>query len=486
MENPSSLTKPGFAKLAWVTCALLFFFFLVLGFYYFLGRFVQPSRSNPFPTSGSLADSVEKVAPSVVNVVATRLVDSQPWLEMDNGRNGSPQPEDQKQKSRGFGAGFIIDRQGTIVTNEHVIQSARVLKVLLASGEEYPALLAGSDKETDLALLRIKPKAPLTPAQWGNSDELRVGDWVFAVGNPYNYNHSVTVGIVSAKDRIIEGQPFEQFIQTDAAINFGNSGGPLFNVRGEVVGIATAISTRGKDIGFAIPANHALPILRQLDEQGRVRRGYLGIRPRTVSSDLAQFLRLPSPVGVIVEDLAPESGAARAGVKRYDVLTKMDGYSLKTSQEFFARISGIPSGKRIQLEIFREGKTRRVEATVQERASSGKTNFGAETQSRSQPTSRREAIPWGVAVQELPEVYRGLNLGGGVFISAVLPFSPAAEAELLPGDILLEINRIPVTSLQEYRANILKLKQEPSLLLLVSRPSSGTRIVLLKREGLLP
>jgi serine protease Do len=253
-----------------------------------------------------------------------------------------------------------------------------------------------------------------------------------------------------------------------------------------VVGITTAISTRGKDIGFAIPVNHALPILRQLEVQGRVRRGYLGIRPRTVSTDLAQFMKLSSPAGIMVEDLAAESGAARAGLKRYDVLIKLNGRLLKNSQDYFTRVSAIPPGSKVQLEILRDGKTQTLEATVQERVSSGAKNIESETSADPQSGLKREDTPWGIAVQELPEVYKELNLGGGVFISAILPYSPAAEAELLPGDILLEINRVPVGSLQEYRAAILKQKQEVSILLLVSRPSSGTRIIVLKKDELLP
>ena len=219
----------------------------------------------------SFADVAQRVNPSVVSVVSTKIVDlNQLHEEMESWYPLRPEDDSGKRKSLGYGSGFILESRGLVVTNQHVIDDSRQIVVRLSDGSEYPADLIGADTETDLALMKIRPKRRLEAARLGNSDELRVGDWVMAVGNPYNYEHSVTVGVVSAKDRKIDENPFERYIQTDAAINFGNSGGPLFNARGEVVAITTAISTKGRSIGFAIPMNFAKEIVSQLAGQGRV------------------------------------------------------------------------------------------------------------------------------------------------------------------------------------------------------------------------
>ena len=263
-------------------------------------------------TQVSFADVAEKVTPAVVSVVSTKIVDLNDvrdelefWYPL--------RPDDNsKRKSLGFGSGFVVEAGGLIVTNQHVIEDSRNIMVRFYDGSEYPAELLGADPETDLALMKVKPKLRLEKVSLGDSDHLRVGDWVMAVGNPYNYEHSVTVGVVSAKDRKIDENPYESYVQTDAAINFGNSGGPLFNANGEVVAITTAISTRGRNIGFAIPINLARLIVRQLEEHGRVIRGFLGLTPEPIDENIAKVLQLPSIQGVMVSEVSPHV-CSRAG-----------------------------------------------------------------------------------------------------------------------------------------------------------------------------
>ncbi len=271
-----------------------------------------------------------------------------------------PEDESGKRKSLGYGSGFILESRGLIVTNQHVIDDSRQIVVRLSDGSEYPADLIGADTETDLALMKIRPKHRLEAARLGNSDELRVGDWVMAVGNPYNYEHSVTVGVVSAKDRKIDENPFERYIQTDAAINFGNSGGPLFNARGEVVAITTAISTKGRSIGFAIPMNFAKEIVGQLAGNGRVVRGFLGLTPEQITENHAKVLQLASTKGVLVAEVSLQSAAQQAGIQRYDVITEIAGRPVLDKDDFRRKVAQAKPGEEVILKGIRNGQPRGV------------------------------------------------------------------------------------------------------------------------------
>ncbi len=443
------------------------------------------SQGNRHQPPDSLADVVEKVSPSVVSVVATRIIDLNSLRE-GNDWYAPPSPEeDYRRKSRGYGSGFVIDRQGTIATNFHVVEAARMLTVRLWDGREYPAELAGGDKETDIALIRIQSPPPLTPAVLGDSDRLRAGDWVMAMGNPFNYAHSVTVGVVSARQRLIDGLPFEQFIQTDAAINFGNSGGPLLNLEGQVVGMATAISTRGRSIGFAIPINLAKTVFQQLAQRGKVIRGYLGIRPAVLTEELNVLLKANSKSGIVVEDVSAGSSAALAGIQRYDVISGINGKAIQDRQDFFTQVSLLQPGTQAQIDVLRDGKSYKTRVLIQERVAmpAGR----AENEVVSPENENRELArhPWGIAVQDLPEHYKSALLAGldrrGVFVISVLPLSPAAEGDLLPGDVILELNRHPINSRKDYQAGILKTQRDRSLVLLILRPPAATRLLVLKK-----
>ena len=435
----------------------------------------------------SFADVAQRVNASVVSVVSTKIVDlNQVHEDMEFWYPLRPEDESGKRKSLGYGSGFILESRGLVVTNQHVIDDSRQIVVRLSDGSEYPADLIGADSETDLALMKIRPKRRLEAARLGNSDELRVGDWVMAVGNPYNYEHSVTVGVVSAKDRKIDENPFERYIQTDAAINFGNSGGPLFNARGEVVAITTAISTKGRNIGFAIPMNFAKEIVGQLAGHGRVVRGFLGLTPDQITEDHAKVLQLASTKGVLVAEVSLRSAAQQAGIQRYDVITEIAGQPVLDKDDFRRKVAQATPGNEVILKGIRNGQPVEFRAQMRERPLAAQTEMRAEPGAPAgQPESRMGRA--GISVQELTDQHRRMYRaqGSGVIIVEVDPISPAADAGLSVGDVILEINRHPVGSLLEYQKLIGGFHPNDALMLLVGNsrsPRSRTRIVALKLE----
>jgi len=435
----------------------------------------------------SFADVVQRVNPSVVSVVSTKIVDlNQVDEDMESWYPLRPEDESGKRKSLGYGSGFILESRGLIVTNQHVIDDSRQILVRLSDGSEYPADLIGADTETDLALMKIRPKRRLEAARLGNSDELRVGDWVMAVGNPYNYEHSVTVGVVSAKDRKIDENPFERYIQTDAAINFGNSGGPLFNARGEVVAITTAISTKGRSIGFAIPMNFAKEIVGQLAGHGRVVRGFLGLTPEQITENHAKVLQLASTKGVLVAEVSMQSAAQQAGIQRYDVITEIAGRPVLDKDDFRRKVAQAKPGEEISLKGIRNGQPVEFRAEIRERPLAAQTEVRPEPEVPKGPSESRMGRA-GISVQELTDQHRRMYRaqGSGVIIVEVDPISPAADAGLSVGDVILEINRHPIRSLLEYQKLIAGFRANDALMLLVGNsrsPRSRTRIVTLKLE----
>jgi serine protease Do len=438
----------------------------------------------------SFADVAQRVNASVVSVVSTKIVDlNQVHEDMEFWYPLRPEDESGKRKSLGYGSGFIFESRGLIVTNQHVIDDSRQIVVRLSDGSEYPADLIGADSETDLALMKIRPKGRLEAARLGNSDELRVGDWVMAVGNPYNYEHSVTVGVVSAKDRKIDENPFERYIQTDAAINFGNSGGPLFNTRGEVVAITTAISTKGRSIGFAIPMNFAKEIVGQLASQGRVVRGFLGLTPEQITENHAKVLQLASTKGVLVAEVTLRSAAQQAGIQRYDVITEIAGQPVLDKDDFRRKVAQAIPGNDVVLKGIRNGQPVEFKAAIRERPLAVQELRTQPEAPADQPQSRMGRA--GISVQELTDQHRRMYRaqGSGVIIVEVDPISPAADAGLSVGDVILEINRHPVGSLLEYQKLIAGFRANDALMLLVGNsrsPRSRTRIVTLKLEEARP
>src|SRR3954454_6002195 len=313
----------------------------------------------------NFADVAERINPAVVNIdAASRGGHPNPRRRTDE--TADPQRHFEVPR-QGSGSGFIIDRQGYILTNYHVIEEADRITVTLADGRGLGAELVGSDPAIDVALIRVAGVAELPQAPLGNSDDLRVGEWVCAIGNPLGYVHSVTVGVVSFIGRKLFDASLDDYIQTDAAINLGNSGGPLINARGEVVGINAAISSRANNIGFAVPINQAVAILPQLKARGSVSRGFIGVTLMDVNAELQRSLKLPVSRGALVQDVRADSPGERAGLRAYDVIITVDGREVWTNEELIRDISGRQPGTSARLEILREGHRETAQVKLIER-----------------------------------------------------------------------------------------------------------------------
>jgi serine protease Do len=369
----------------------------------------------------------------------------------------------------------IISRDGYILTNNHVVEGAKEVTVTLRDKQEYQAQIVGRDPKTDLAVLKIDNAEALPIAAMGDSDQLNVGDWVVAIGNPFGLSNTVTAGIVSAKGRIIGAGPYDDFIQTDASINPGNSGGPLFNVRGEVVGINTAIIPNGQGIGFAIPINTAKPLIPQLVATGQVTRGYLGVSIQSITPDLLKALKLKETTGALVGDVVPGSAADKAGIRRGDVIVAFNGTTVKDSHDLPSLVAATPVGQEVTVTILRDRKKHELPVTVGKLPS--ETATGDESP---HPTQGK----WGLLLQDVtPWLAReyGLKDDRGVVVAGVQPGSPADRAGIRKGDIILEVNRQPANSADEAMGAIATADTEDALLLLVKRDRGSFFIALEKK-----
>ena len=330
--------------------------------------------ARPHPTTeNSFADVAERLNPAVVSIEATSRGGTRArrreWLTPDgpSGDRFGPQPGEGDGPRLGTGAGFIINPEGDILTNHHVVDGADRITVRLTDGRTLRADTVGSDPDTDIALLRVESSRPLPFAALGDSDELRVGEWVIAIGNPLSYEHTVTVGVVSFIGRKLFDSSLDRYIQTDAAINFGNSGGPLINARGEVIGINAAISSRASNIGFAVPINQARAIVPQLRKTGYVARGYIGVMLRDVDADWQRAMNLPSADGALVQDVTPGSPAARAGLRTYDVIVSVDGRPVEGNDALVRLIAGRQPGSSATVQLVRDGHPASVTLKLAER-----------------------------------------------------------------------------------------------------------------------
>ncbi|MEA1935355.1 MAG: Do family serine endopeptidase, partial [Thermodesulfobacteriota bacterium] len=345
--------------------------------------FAAPVKEDMRPP-GSFADLAEKLKPAVVNISTTKVIkrggikrfkfpfgDDFPLNRFFGGDEffrkffGDIPEGAFKQKS--LGSGFIISKDGYIFTNNHVVEKADKIKVKLSDGKEYDAKVIGKDAKTDIALIKIKPSNSLPVVEFGDSDKLRVGDWVIAIGNPFGLEYTVTAGIVSAKGRVIGSGPYDNFIQTDASINPGNSGGPLFDLKGKVVGINTAIITRGQGIGFAIPIKMAKGILSDLKTKGKVIRGWLGVSVQDITEDIAKKLGLKDAKGALVNDVFEGDPADRAGVKTGDIILEVNGRKIKDTHELLRIVATLSVGKKIEVKILRDGKEKSLRIVIAER-----------------------------------------------------------------------------------------------------------------------
>jgi serine protease Do len=429
----------------------------------------------------SFAELVEKASPSVVNVSVVKTVKTggmqalpfgpdSPFGDFFDRFFGGQLPEEYKQ--RGLGTGFVIDNEGYILTNNHVVEQAEELIVRLADGEDYKAEIIGRDSKTDLALIKIEPKSSLTPLPMGDSDKLRAGDWVIAIGNPFDLGNTVTAGIVSAKYRQIGQGPYDDFIQTDASINPGNSGGPLLNVSGEVVGINSAIFSQSGGsigIGFAIPINIAKDLLPQL-KKGKVVRGWLGVMIQPITPELREKLGLKQDKGALVSDVTPDSPASRGDIQRGDVIVSFDGKEIVEYGTIPYIVASTPVGKRVIVEVLRKGEKKRLDVKVEE------------LQEEERKIEKSEAKPrLGMTVQEItPELADRMRLSErhGIVVVQVEGNSPAEEANIAPGDIILEVDQVPVQNITDFNKKMGDYKSGDTILFLIKRGGVTTYVTL--------
>jgi serine protease Do len=378
-------------------------------------------------------------------------------------------PDDDGAPREGSGSGFIIDRSGYILTNHHVVEGADRVTVTLGDGRVFRATVVGADPAIDVALLRIPATDLLPVAALGDSDGLRVGEWVCAIGNPLGYVHSVTVGVVSFLGRKLFDPSLDAFIQTDAAISFGNSGGPLINSRGQVVGITTAISSQSSNIGFAIPISQVMSVLPQLKERGRVSRGYIGVDLTDASPELRKSLRFGPAHGALVEDVAADTPADHAGLRVYDLITAVDEQSIRSDDDLIRYISARSPGSVSRLTVWRDGAARSIPVRLTERPLPRSAHQPAADSRGVRPAFNQDEAPLGLSVKDLDSATsRRLNIPDamvGVLITDVDPAGPARLARIRPGQVLLEINRRRVTSTADFRALVASLKPSDSVAL---------------------
>ena len=441
-------------------------------------------------TVPSFADIAQGALLSVVSITSTEIVKgggASPFGEGDPFRFffGPPQPRSQEEhKQVAGGSGFVISEDGKILTNYHVVAGAQKIQVRLSDQEVLTARVLGTDPATDIALLKVNAKGKLRPIPLGDSEKLRVGDWVMAIGNPMNFESTVTVGVVSAKERRgLSDDPnsasLQNFIQTDAAINFGNSGGPLINVGGQVVGIATMVVRPAQNIGFAVPINMAKAILPQLEERGKVTRGLLGVSARNVDQDIQQAFHLPSLEGAFVESVNPDLPAARAGIKPGDTIVKVDETPVRSTRDLIDYVSSKAPGQKVRVTLLRDSRTVTATVTLTERESEEK----ADTRPAAERGGSRDKL--GLAVSELtPDVRRQLGIESGVsgvIVEDVQEVSPAGDQGLARGDVITEINGKPVRSVGQFRDEVRRVKKGDYLRLYVLRfvPQRIARYVLI-------
>ena len=465
------------------------------------------SPSNAARGPDGIADIAEKVIDAVVNISTSQKVEAHnaPMPQLPNdpqldelfrdffNRRGQPDPQNREHSPRrvnSLGSGFVIDPSGIVVTNNHVIAEADEVTVIFNDGTRLKAEIIGKDQKTDLALLRVKPEKPLTAVKFGDSDRLRLGEWVVAIGNPFSLGGTVTAGIVSARNRDINSGPYDNYIQTDAAINRGNSGGPLFNLDGEVIGINTAIispSGGSIGIGFAVPSKTALPVIDQLKQFGETRRGWLGVRIQQVTDEIAESLRIKPARGALVAGVDDKGPAKPAGIEPGDVIVNFDGKEIKEMRDLPRVVADTPVGKQTPVVVIRKGREETKTVTLG-RLEDGEKLAAVNTKSGGAGEQTVVKKTLGIELanisDDLRKRYKIKDSVKGIVITGIDASSPAADKRLSPGDVIVEIAQEAVESADEFSAKIDKLRKDgrKSALLLVAGPDGELRFVALSLQ----
>jgi serine protease Do len=467
------------------------FIFMVMIMTFILGLGVSNNSLAKNSVPDSFAELAARQGSAAVNISTTKTVKTTKRLPQFQGREMRDffgdeffkhffggDPED-TMKQRSLGSGFIVSDDGYILTNNHVVADADEIQVTFSENEKYEAKIIGRDEKTDIALIKIEVDKKITAAKLGDSDKLRVGDWVVAIGNPFGLGNTVTAGIVSAKGRIIGAGPYDNFIQTDASINPGNSGGPLFNLDGEVVGINTAIVAPGGGnvgIGFAIPINMAKSVMSQLKDKGKVVRGWLGVTIQTVTPEIKEKFDLEVTEGALIAEVTNDSPAEKGGLQRGDVITVFDGKKVKEMKFLPSIVAETPVGKKAEVAIVRKGENKKLTIQVGE-LTEEKVMAGA--------TAPETEEKLGLSVQELTsELAESLSLKDekGVVVSGVRKGSPASEAGLRRGDLIQEIENELVKNMDDYRGIIKKSSSKKQILMVVMRGGHTSYIVITKKK----
>lgn len=435
---------------------------------------VAAQPAGPVATSTDFAPIAEQLNSAIVNVdtaVRDEPVDTPRRWQRDNSDRGPRE---------GSGSGFVIDPAGYILTNHHVIDGADRVTVTLSDGRALRATVVGADPAIDVALLRVTSSTPLTAAPIGKSSALRVGEWVCAIGNPLGYVHSVTVGVVSFMGRKLFDQSLDEFIQTDAAISFGNSGGPLINARGEVVGITTAISVQASNIGFAVPIDQVMSVLPQLRESGRVSRGFVGVVLTSVTQPLVQALKLPKDYGAMVQDVSMGTPAERAGLRPYDVIVGIDGQPVRSDEALIRAVAVLLPGSLTRLAVWRDGVVRDVSVKLTERPLAQPTR-ASRVRTDLQPAEVLRGGPLGIVVQSLDAAaIRRLGVPAqiaGVLITDLDATGAGREARLRRGQIVMEVNRRVVATAEAFASLTAALRPGDPVALMVYDPITDQRLI---------
>ena len=489
MLERGTLVRPGFGRSSALVAALAL---LLAG----LAATPSPARGPDF-----VADVAEGLQDAVVNISTTQtLKGSAEAVPNGPGPKGSPFEEffddffDDEggnglaRKVSSLGSGFVIDPGGLVVTNNHVIEGADEIVVNFTDGTSLKVTkILGHDPKTDLALLKVEPKTPLKAVTFGDSTKMRVGDWVMAIGNPFGLGGSVTVGIISATRRDINAGPYDDFLQTDAAINRGNSGGPLFNMDGEVIGVNTAIispSGGSIGIGFAVPSNSAVLVLDQLKQYGETRRGWLGVHVQNITEEIAASLGVAEAKGALVAKVSPGSPAATAGIQPSDVIVKFDGEPIENMRSLPRAVAATAIGKSVSVELLRKGETKNFSVTIGRLPEDEENAVPAKSEEKILPETEPEREDLlGLSLAPLTdELRKRFGIGAaieGVVVVEVKPNSPAAEKDVKPGDVIVEVTQEKVRQPQDVKTRLLAVRKSGrrSVLLLLSDGKGELRFV---------